>query len=77
MFYNTDSLRQEALVSDKSLIVQPANKNGGASREIEQNWVCTLANLRAIAGSKSTSIALKLGLRLMKGEQSKDCQKSA
>ena len=32
--------------------------------------------LCALAGSKRTSIALKFGLRLMKGEQSKDCQKS-
>ena len=37
MFYSTDSLRQEALVSDKSLIVQPYKQNDGASREIEQN----------------------------------------
>ena len=50
MFYSTDSLRQEALLSDKSLIVQPRKQNGGASREIEQNYVCTQTNLCALAG---------------------------
>ena len=37
VLYSSDSLRQEALVSDKSLIVQPRKQNDGASREIEQN----------------------------------------
>ena len=54
MFYSTDSLRQEALVSDTSLIVQPRKQNGGASR------------VSTLAGIKHTNIALKLGLRLMK-----------
>ena len=50
MFYSTDSLRQEALVNDKSLTVLPYKQNGGASSKIEQSYVCTLANLCALAG---------------------------
>ena len=50
-------------------------KNVISSRNMYDR-IYTLANLCALAGSKSTSIALKLDLRLMKGEQSKDCQKS-
>ena len=45
MFYSTDSLRQEALVNDEFLTLLPCKQNGGTSNEIEQNWVCTLANL--------------------------------
>ena len=45
MFYHADSLRQEALVSDKSLTVPAMQTQRWRLSEIEQNKVRTLATL--------------------------------
>ena len=52
MFYRTDSLRQEVLVSDKSLIVQPCKQKRWHLKgdRTELGVRATLANLCALAG---------------------------
>ena len=81
IFYSADSLRQEALVSDTSLIVLPHKQNGGSSLRQNRTW----HELWQLCVSADVSLPLKAqvqppkwGLRLMKGVQTRiDCQKSA
>ena len=71
MYHSTASLRQEALVNDKSVTVLPCKQNGDASSEIEQNYLLWQICVRHIGCLYSTSITPKWGLRLMNGDQKK------
>ena len=78
MFNSTDSLRQEALVSDKFLIVLPRKQKRwrlkGNRTELgvySGKFECALAGITAQVKPQIW------GLRLMKREQIKDCQRSA